>query len=140
MFSCKLDLNPIIFYTILIYYRLFNYDIRTGCSGFQNVLDEHLKKSITDQLGFSLLLFNFFSLISSFSIHCKFIWTMLRGKQHTSGKQLWCSPQVQAIIVLLYRNSIYNNVGCNKHLRYLCVFILCFHKLHICVFNFRSRL
>ena len=23
---------------------------------------------------------------------------------------------------------------------YLCVFILCFHKLHICVFNFRSRL
>jgi hypothetical protein len=23
---------------------------------------------------------------------------------------------------------------------YLCVFILCFHKLHICVFNFWSRL
>ena len=23
---------------------------------------------------------------------------------------------------------------------YLCVFILCFHKLHICVFNFRSKL
>jgi hypothetical protein len=43
---------------------------------------------------------------------------------------LWCSPQVQAILVLLYRNSIYNNAGCNNHL-FVCVFILCFHKLHM---------
>jgi hypothetical protein len=33
--------------------------------------------------------------------------------------------------LLLYRNSIYNNVGCNKLL--FVFFILCFHKLHICV-------
>jgi hypothetical protein len=40
-----------------------------------------------------------------------------------SGEQLWCSSQVQAIIVLLYRNSIYNNVGCNKHL-FVCFYLV----------------
>jgi hypothetical protein len=45
------------------------------------------------------------------------------GKQHPKGEQLWCSPQVRAIIVLLYRNSIYNNVGCNKHL-FVCFYLV----------------
>ena len=30
---------------------------------------------------------------------------------------------MQALIVLLYRNSIYNNVGCNKHL-FVCFYLV----------------
>ena len=60
------------------------------------------------------------------------------GKQHTKGEQLWCSPQVRAIIVLLYETLF--TIMLDVINTYLCVFILCFHKLYICVFNFRSRL
>jgi hypothetical protein len=30
---------------------------------------------------------------------------------------------VQAIIALIYRNSIYNNVGCNRHL-FVCFYLV----------------
>ena len=64
---------------------------------------------------------NINQIICNYCLHLR--WTS--GKQLPSGEQLWCSPQVQAIIDLLYWNSIYNNVGCNKHLFVFlsCVFI-----------------
>jgi hypothetical protein len=54
-----------------------------------------------------------------------------RGKTTSQGWTIIMFTVSAGNNLLLYRNSIYNNVGCNKLLFVL--FILCFHKLHICV-------
>jgi hypothetical protein len=55
--------------------------------------------------------------------------TTLFNEEHWSGvknewlKESFNNQSNQAIIVLLYRNSIYNNVGCNKHL-FVCFYLV----------------